>query len=83
MSKKEKRKDSSNKSPEVRKQSLALDPRDDRVIQSEIVLIRKDLEGEANLIEYMQKLWRRRQGTTKVVLNKREEFFQKKHRKVI
>lgn len=31
----------------------------------------------------MQKLWKRKGGSTKIVLTKREEFFQKKHRKAI
>jgi hypothetical protein len=53
------------------------------VIQSEITAMRKDLEGEQNLIEFMQKLWKRKTGHTKILLSKREEFFSKKYKRPI
>ena len=54
---------------------------DDRLILAEIAGIRKDVEGEDNLIVLMSKYQKRKNGSTKTVLTKREEFFMKKYKR--
>ena len=54
---------------------------DDRLILAEIAGIRKDVEGEDNLIVLMGKYQKRKNGSTKTVLTKREEFFMKKYKR--
>jgi hypothetical protein len=54
---------------------------DDRLILAEIAGIRKDVEGEDNLMVLMGKYQKRKNGSTKTVLTKREEFFMKKYKR--
>lgn len=57
--------------------------KEDRLVLAEIQGLRKDCEGENQVIALMQKLEKRQKGSTKVTLSKREEFCAKKYKKAI
>ena len=55
--------------------------KEDQNILADIVFLRQELESENKLIEYIGKIEKRRQGSTKVFLDKRDEFFMKKYKR--
>jgi len=55
--------------------------KDDQNILADIMFLRQDFENENKLIEYIQKIEKRRQGSTKVFLDKRDEFFMRKYKR--
>jgi hypothetical protein len=57
-----------------------LDLNEEHAILADIAGLRRDCDGDDNLIKLIQKYEKRKVGNTKIVLEKREEFYLRKYK---
>jgi hypothetical protein len=60
-----------------------MDPKDERQLQADIVAMIKDCDGVSNLIPLMEKFQKLKKGSTRTILDKREEFYFHKYSNAI